>query len=331
MAALWNFLKRWILPIAMLAGAALYFLYRALPFLHPAGPALVAGVGVLQPMLIFSMLFLSFVRISPGELRPHRWQFWLLLFQCVLFVLVALAAIFWVPAGTPLRLFLECFMICTICPTATAAVVVTARLGGDIASLVTYTVLINLATSVLIPLFVPLIHPVEGMSFFTAFSMILAKVFPLLLGPCLLAWLVRYLLPKLHRRLCGWTDLGFYLWTVSLTLAITMTVRALFQSNASASVIGLIALASALSCFLNFAAGKMMGSHYLRLRPSRTDTGRKVSVTQSVGQKNTVFAIWTGYTFFSPVTSAAGGLYSIWQNSFNAWQLEQKRKNDKTL
>lgn len=315
----------------MLAGAALYFLYRALPVLHPAGPALVAGVGVLQPMLIFAMLFLSFVRISPGELRPHRWQFWLLSFQCLLFVLMALLSIFWVRTGTPLRLFLECFMICTICPTATAAAVVTSRLGGDIASLVTYTVLINLAASVLIPLFVPLIHPVEGMSFFVAFSMILAKVFPLLLGPCLLAWLVRYLCPRLHRRLCAWSNLGFYLWAVSLALAITMTVRALCRSNASVGIIGLIALSSALSCFLNFAAGKMLGARYMKLRPGRTDEGRRVSVTQSIGQKNTVFAIWTGYTFFSSVTSAAGGLYSIWQNSFNAWQLEQKRKKDKTL
>ena len=88
-----------MLPVAMLAGILLYVLYRNLPFLHPAGPVLVTAVGVLQPLLIFSMLFLSFARISPSELRPHRWQLKLLCMQCILFILLALAAIFIVPAG----------------------------------------------------------------------------------------------------------------------------------------------------------------------------------------------------------------------------------------
>lgn len=307
-----------MLPVAMLAGILLYVLYRNLPFLHPAGPALVTAVGVLQPLLIFSMLFLSFARISPSELRPHRWQLKLLCMQCILFILLALAAIFIVPAGTSGRLFLECLMICSICPTAAAAPVITYKLGGDMAGLVTYTVLINLATAVLVPLFVPLIHPVAGLSFLTAFSLILAKVFPLLLGPCLAAWMVRYLFPRLHRRLVRMTGLSFYLWAVSLCLAITMSVRALVHAHASGSVVGLIALASALSCLVNFAFGKHFGHG-------------AVSVTQSLGQKNTVFAIWMGYSFFSPVSSATGGLYSIWQNLFNSWQLEQKRKKEMNM
>ncbi len=307
-----------MLPVAMLAGFLLYTLFRELPFLHPAGPALVTAVDVLQPLLIFSMLFLSFSRISPSELRPHRWQVKLLCLQCSLFILLALAAIFWVPAGTSFRLFIEGLMICTICPTAAAAPVITYKLGGDMAGLVTYTVLINLANAILVPLFVPLIHPVAGLSFLTAFSLILAKVFPLLLGPCLAAWMVRYLFPRLHRRIVRMTELSFYLWAISLCLAITMSVRALFNARASGTIIALLALASALSCALNFAFGKHFGHG-------------SVSVTQSLGQKNTVFAIWMGYSFFSPVSSATGGLYSIWQNLFNSWQLEQKRKKDNNI
>ena len=109
-----------------------------------------------------------------------------------------------------------------------------------------------------------------------------------------------------------------YLWAVSLCLAITMSVRALVHAHASGAVIGLIALSSALSCLVNFAFGKHFGHG-------------AVSVTQSLGQKNTVFAIWMGYSFFSPVSSATGGLYSIWQNLFNSWQLEQKRKKEMNM
>ena len=45
-----------------------------------------------------------------------------------------------------------------------------------------------------------------------------------------------------------------------------------------------------------------------------------------LGQKNTVFAIWMGYTFMTPVTSVAGGFYSVWHNIYNSYQLYQKRK-----
>ena len=58
--------------------------------------------------------------------------------------------------------------------------------------------------------------------------------------------------------------------------------------------------------------------------PHRLEQGReirKVTAGQSLGQKNTVFAIWMGYTFMTPETAIVGGLYSIWHNIYNSWQL----------
>lgn len=52
----------------------------------------------------------------------------------------------------------------------------------------------------------------------------------------------------------------------------------------------------------------------------------RITAGQSLGQKNTVFGIWMGYTFLDPVTSLAGGFYSIWHNCFNTWQLRRKEK-----
>ncbi|MBO4670906.1 MAG: hypothetical protein J5640_03590, partial [Bacteroidales bacterium] len=42
---------------------------------------------------------------------------------------------------------------------------------------------------------------------------------------------------------------------------------------------------------------------------------------QALGQKNNGFLIWLGYNYLTPVTSVAGGLYAIWQNLFNSWEL----------
>ena len=191
-----KFLKDWMLIIAIVSGAALYLGYHALPALHPAGPALEKFVKTVQPLMLFAMLFLSFCKIEPHQLRPHKWQAWLLLLQGCLFTALALLLSFLPGIGH--RIALESLMLCLVCPTATACAVVTGKLGGDMAGVVTYTILINLLVSVAVPLLVPLVHPVGGMTFFAAFCKILAKVFPLLILPCLLAWLLRYLLPAVH-------------------------------------------------------------------------------------------------------------------------------------
>ena len=84
-------IKEWMLPIAMLTGASVYLLYHALPApFHKAGVFLSHFTGVLQPCLIFSMLFLTFCRIEPKDLKPHRWHWRLLLIQGCSFVLLGL-------------------------------------------------------------------------------------------------------------------------------------------------------------------------------------------------------------------------------------------------
>ena len=312
-----KFLKDWMLPIGMATGACLYLVYHNIPAIHPAGGFLLKAVHVIQPALLFLMLYLTFCRIEPKQLRPHRWQWWLILLQIGTFSLTALAALL-LPEGDA-RTVLESLMICLICPTATAASVITDKLGGDIAGVITYTILINMATAVAVPVFVPLLHPSASAGFTQAFTLILAKVFPLLICPCLLAWMTRYMAPRLHRKLIRHTDLPFRIWAVSLTLAILMTTRAIIHSGSSFRLLALIAGASLLSCIFQFAAGKAIGRAY----------GQEVSAGQSLGQKNTVFAIWMGYSFMTPITAVAGGFYSIWHNCFNSWQLYRQRKGGK--
>lgn len=323
-----------MLPIAMVTGASLYLIYHFLPEpVHRIGPFLDNLVSVLQPLLIFSMLFLTFCGIEPRDLKPHRWHWWLLLIQGGLFSLLGLVVIWGLrnlPDGQDCAILVESAMLCLICPTATAAAVVTRKLGGDMAGITTYTILINMLTAVLVPLFVPLIRPVDGVDFFAAFSMILAKVFPLLIMPCLCAWLVRYMFPRLHRRLLDFADMPFYIWAVALTLAIAVSVRYLMASTLGLELITGMAVVSLISCVFQFMAGRYVGSRY---RPRRKEVSqeaarrgrlvRTITAGQSLGQKNTVFAIWMGYTFMTPETAIVGGLYSIWHNIYNSWQLRR--------
>lgn len=327
-----------MLPIAMVTGASLYLIYHFLPEpVHRIGPFLDNVVSVLQPLLIFSMLFLTFCGIEPRDLKPHRWHWWLLLIQGGLFSLLGLVVIWGLrnlPDGQDCAILVESAMLCLICPTATAAAVVTRKLGGDMAGITTYTILINMLTAVLVPLFVPLIRPVDGVDFFAAFSMILAKVFPLLIMPCLCAWLVRYMFPRLHRRLLDFADMPFYIWAVALTLAIAVSVRYLMASTLGLGLIAGMAAVSLISCVFQFMAGRYVGSRY---RPRRKEVSqeaarrgrlvRTITAGQSLGQKNTVFAIWMGYTFMTPETAIVGGLYSIWHNIYNSWQLRRAEEH----
>jgi len=312
-----------MLVIAMIAGAGIFLIYRATPLLYPLGPHVLSFCKFIQPVALFTMLFLSFCRIEPKQMKPQKWMFWNLMVQCGVFVTLALVLILTRSSGSAFAALVrsnhipvEAAVLCIICPTASACAVVTGKLGGSMAGVVTYTIMINLLVAVLVPLFVPLIYPDSGIAFGVAMVKILSKVFPLLILPCICAWLVRYMLPTFHHWLTEFTYLSFYIWTFSLTLAIMMSTRAIMNSGCGLGIIGGISLASLICCAFQFWAGKTIGSRY----------GARISAGQAMGQKNTVFAIWMGYTFLDPVVSVAGGTYSICHNIFNSWQLYRRRK-----
>lgn len=311
-----QFIKNWILPISMCIGALSYFVYTGIPALASTHRLVGQFIGVLQPALIFAMLFITFCKVDPKDLRPCRWHGWLLAIQAGSFALLALPAILF--PDMPGEVLLEGAMLCMICPTATAAAVVTGKLGGSAARLTTYTILINLVTACIVPVFVPMLHPHGHLTFGASFILILSKVFPLLFCPFLAALAVRYFLPPVHRMVLRCKDLAFYLWAVALAIAIAVTVKSIVHSHVSVGYQAGIAAVSLICCILQFFIGKRIGSHY----------GDAISSGQALGQKNTVFAIWMGYTFMTPVTSIAGGFYSVWHNIFNSYQLYRKRKEE---
>jgi len=315
-ASLIKFVKNWTLPISMITGAAAYFIYVNVPIFAPTRPYANDVVGIVQPVLIFSMLFLTFCKISPRDLRLRRWYLWNILIQVFLFTAFSVVLILY--PDTPSRVLVESAMLCLICPTATAAAVVTAKLDGNAADITAYTIIINLAVALVAPLLLPLAHPHPGLTFLPTFGMIIHKVFPILICPLLAAWAVRCFCPPLLKVLLKAKDLSFYLWAVALAIAIAVTVKAIVHSDMPVTCEIGIAAVSLACCLFQFAAGKHIGRRY----------GERIEGGQALGQKNTVFIIWMGYTFLSPITAVAGGFYSVWHNVINSRQLYQKRKED---
>ena len=315
------FLRRWTLPISMTVGALVYFVLRAMHFSPEGREAVLLFSRILMPSLIFSMLTLTFLKVDVRDLRFRSWHVWGLLLQCSLWSLSILAILWLQRSGwlSPewmhhMQYFIISFALCMITPTATAAAVVTLKLGGNPATLTLYTIFIDLLASLFISAFIPLLYP--DTSFLLAFWMILVKVFPLLFGPFLAAQLIRHLIPGLRRRLLSIPDLAFYLWTVALALAICVTVRAIVLMDASLLTLFLMAVGSALSCALQFAVGYWLGHR----------ANDVVAASQSLGQKNTAVCIWIGATFMDPLSSVAGGFYSVWHNVWNSYQLEKVKK-----
>ena len=316
MSRIISYIKNWILPISMLLGVVSYLLCDALPLTIETRHLMTETVAVVQPVLIFAMLFLTFCKIKFGELHFCHWHIGLLLIQSISFIVGAILCTH--IQSFEWKLFVESFIICMICPTATAAAVVTSKLGGNPATLTTYTILINLVTALVLPTFVPMIHPSAEHTFLLSFLTIIIKVFPFLFGPFLLAMILRRFNHNLTDSLAKYHNLAFYLWAVALALAIAVTTKTISHTHCPISFIIIIACASALSCAMQFALGRHIGKKHRE----------PISATQSLGQKNTVFAIWAGFTFMTPITSLAGGFYSIWHNVYNSWQLYRQRREE---
>ncbi len=310
-----EFIKNWTLPLAMLTGALGYLILSNLSFVNPLKPFINEGVAWFTPSLIFTQLLLTFCKVEPRELMPKAWHWWLLSFQAVFCVALAWLLLV-VPMSEAYRSVFEGAMVCLICPTATAAAVITGKLGGSASTLTTYTLLSNLLAAIAVPLVFPLVEPHAGLGFTAAFFKILGKVFPLLLSPFFVALLLRYVFPKVHACLLGYHGAAFYLWSIALAIVTGQTVRSLVHSTADVSVEVLVALAGLLACVIQFFLGKNIGGRY----------SDRISAGQALGQKNTVLAIWMACTYLNPLSSVAPGSYVIWQNLFNSWQLWKKRK-----
>lgn len=315
MSKVLEFIKNWMLPIAMAAGVAVYLCYAHIPALAPIKAPSDRIAKVAMPALIFLQLLLSFSKVAPRDLHFRKWHLKALLFQVAGCILVTAITLLLYNGSPSVKIILEGIMVCLVCPTATAAVVITTKMNGNAANITMYTLISNFAAAILCPLLFPLLEPHEGFGFLAAFLRILRKVFPLLICPFLLATAFRLWMPKVQQWLERHSGAAFYLWSLSLMIVTGQTARSLVNSPESVPVKVIVAVCSLAVCLVNFFTGKKMGG------PEHD----RITAGQGLGQKNTVLAIWVALTYLNPLCSLAPGAYVLWQNIFNSIQLHRVR------
>ena len=281
-----------MLPIAMVGGILFY------PWM--------GYVQFLSPYLIFTMLFITYCRLDFRHISLGRFQ-WMLLGVQMLIAAASYLSLAWVNHTVAEGVF-----ICVFIPTATAAPVICAMLGGSLPKLATYSLLCNVFVAIAGPFILAVIGDTEY-GFLESFLMILRMVMPLLLGPILASLLLRNTLPKFHEAVKSHQSVSFYLWAVSLFIIVGGCVSFIINHYRPEDLWTMIWLAvGALAvCLLQFKVGRMVGRRF----------GDPVSGGQGMGQKNTVLAVWIALAYMNPVASIAPASYIAWQNIINSWQI----------
>lgn len=314
-----KFVKDWTLPVAIAVGSAAYLTFYWIPSLDALGDSLVPVFDFIFPLSVFLTLLTTFCKVDFHQMRPHRWHAGVLAAQLLLVTVVSLVC--WMldsnSSTSPLtdKLLWEALLTCIIGPSASAAPVVVGKLGGNISTMTTYTLLSALVSALLIPLVFPLLEQTAHVDFLSAFFIILYKVAIVLLLPLILGWLVQHYLPHVQRRIAAMPNLSFYCWSVSLAITTGITVRNIVHSNAAVTLLLSIAAATLLLCFAQFAIGRTIGRHL----------GEEINAGQALFQKNTAMSIWVAYMYLNPVSSVGAGCYVLWQNIINSVELWQKQ------
>ena len=321
-----SFVKEWTLPVAIAVGTASYLLFYSVPCLDAAGTALAPVFDLLLPLFVFLTLFITFCKVDFHQMRPHRWHAGVLVAQLLMVgVVTALAGGVNVDDGCgdfPCKLLLEALLTCIIGPSAAAAPVVVGKLGGNISTMTTYTLLSSFLSALLIPLVFPLLEQTVHTDFLSAFLIILSKVAVVLLLPLILGWLTQHYAQPLARRIAAMPNLSFYTWAVSLSITTGITVKNIVHCDAPMTLLTAIAVGTLLLCFVQFVTGRAIGRRLSGHGKSQeAEKGIEINAGQALFQKNTGLSIWVSYMYLSPVASIGAGCYVLWQNIINSVEI----------
>lgn len=273
-----------------------------------------AGFSPVTPFLIFTMLFVTFCRIDLTQMKLSPLHFWLLACQVLGSIGIYLL----------LRMYdavtAQGVMICVMAPTATSSVVIAGMLGANIATMATYSLLSNVTVAIAAPAIFSLVGTNADMPFMESFMIILGKVAPILILPFVCALLLRRIARRVYDTVGRYQIISFYIWAFSLMVVSGQTVefvKAQDSVNYMAEV--WIAVGAFIVCLCQFVGGRAIGRRY----------GDTVAGGQSLGQKNTVLAIWMAQTYLDPIASIGPASYVLWQNIVNSWQIWRKRRQIK--
>lgn len=316
-------LKTYSLFIAMMIGIIFYRFFvdvRWITNLFMPDDGEPIDITFITKYTLFAMLFITYCKVSPKQMRFTKLHTSLGLIQ-LLGCWICFGLLYPVNPMVAAGVF-----ICILAPTATSAPVITGMLGGSVPSLATYSIASNLSIALFAPLFLTIIGTGGDLetNFVACFFAICQKVVPLVIGPFILAIIVKALIPSLHHYFQSKQIISFWLWAFSLVMLMARTMGNLMKIDSKyyfcASIVAFGAL---IICCILFYTGRHVGRNF----------GDAVAGGQALGQKNTILAIWLAQTFLDPepkylIASIAPASYVLWQNIINSYQLWRKKRQE---
>ena len=310
-----RFLKDWTLPVAIATGTICYLTFYYTPQLDELGNRLSPVFDIIFPISVFLTLFVTFCKVDFHEMRPHRWHIGVLVAQLLMVAAIVMICLS-LEDRPDSKLVWEAMLTCVIGPSAAAAPVVVGKLGGNISTMTTYTLISSFVSALMIPLVFPMLEQMVHVDFLDAFLIILEKVSMVLLLPLVLGWLMQHYVKGVCARIAAMPNLSFYCWAFSLSITTGITVKNIVHSLASPLLLMMIAVLTFVLCFVQFFIGRAIGCRL----------GEEINSGQALFQKNTALSIWVAYMYLNPVASIGAGCYVLWQNIINSFELMGVRK-----
>ena len=292
--------KSFAMPLAMVTGAILY---------RPVAVLEHATSNMITPILIFLMLFTSLCRVEIRDMRLKRLHIVILLIQIALCLAVYAAL---APINT---IVAQGALVCIMTPIAMSAIYIGGLLGASIASLASYSLLNNLTIALIAPVILASVGDAD-----CSFVHVISRITPLLILPFVFSQLFRVVAPRLTKWVGDHSSLSFIFWLISLAIIMGRTTSYVFELGGSNIMIETwLTLVALVICVSQFIFGRWLGRRY----------GEEVMAGQSMGQKNTLLAIWMAHSFLHPISSIAPTAYIVWQNIVNSYQIYKNEQRDK--
>lgn len=317
-------IKEWTLMISIALGTLGYYAFKHIDLLSPIRHDALVVTHDMMPALIFTMLFITFCKVDIRQYCFKRWYLGAIAVQLAL--VMALILPVRLLEDSDFRFVLEGCIICIIAPSATASAVIVKKLGGNVPSITTFTLIAGFVTAVCVPIILPLLPAKDlqmssSMDFIELFSTLLGRVFPLLICPFIATLILRLVWPKANMLVATRSkDVAFYLWAVALVINVAQTIHSIETCGIDFYHIVMIALGSLAACVLQFGIGQKMGEI----------CDDQTACRQGMGQKNTAISIWIGLTYLNPITAVGPGSYVLWQNIINSVELvKQDKRNER--
>ncbi len=258
--------------------------------------------GWTSPALLSVMLFISCCGVDFTKMKIGKLHITLLALQIIFSLVVYFAT-------APLdRDVAGGLLICAMTPVAITSVVISKFLGAKVDNLIAFSLLSNVVSAIYLPFVLSMMG--EG----TASTwQILQMVMPVIIVPMVVSQIMRAISIKVGVWISGRDNLSLGLWLLLILFIFARTTNYFVTSYGSIEPmqLTLLLVGSLVICIAQFVVGKGVG---LRL-------GDKVAGSQSLGQKNTILAVWLASSFISPIAALAPTAYIIWQNVVNTYKI----------